>query len=145
MDGNAAKPFQVEKIFLNQMAFLVQPPVAMTLKFRSFFGRNGWFPAIFINIINQFVVVISTVGHYLASFHINMFQYGDCIIDAITLPLAQHDIYRITISIYSCMDLGLVLAPLWLCPISFGAPPFFCFIFVFYLNPLSQEDKKGVG
>lgn len=142
MDGNAAKPFQVEKIFLNQMAFLVQPPVAMTLKFRSFFGRNGWFPAIFINIINQFVVVISTVGHYLASFHINMFQYGDCIIDAITLPLAQHDIYRITISIYSCMDLGLVLAPLWLCPISFGAPPFFASFLCSTLTRFRRKTRK---
>ena len=88
------------------MALLIQPPVTMTLKFRSFFGWDGWFPALFINIINQLVAVITTVCKHTASFYIYMIQYRYGKIDVIALPFAEHKIYRTAISVYGCMDFG---------------------------------------
>ena len=93
------------------MALFVQPPVTAALKFGSFFGRDGWFPAIFIDIVNQILTVISTVCKHTASFYINVLQYRDGEIDVITLSFTKHQIYRIAICVYRCMDFGAGTSP----------------------------------
>lgn len=106
MDGNAAEHFQFEKIFLYQMALFIQPPAATTLRFDTISGWDGWFPAIFIDIVNQILTVISTVCKHTASFYINVLQYRDGEIDVITLPYTKRQVDRAAISVYGCMDLG---------------------------------------
>ena len=88
------------------MSLFIQPPVAAALKFGSFFGRDGWLPAIFIDIIDQILAVITTIRKHSASFYIDMLQYRDGKIDVITLSFTKHQIDRTAISVYGCMDFG---------------------------------------
>lgn len=105
------------------MALLIQPPVTTALKFGSFFRRDSWFPAIFIDIVDQILAVITTVRKHAASFYINMSQYRDGVIDVITLSFAKHQIDRIAISVYGCMDFGTGPSPA--VPDLVWRPPFF--------------------
>lgn len=121
--GNATEALHFEKVFLCQMALFIQPPVATALKFGSFFGRDSWIPAIFIDIINQILAVITMVRKHNASFYIYILQYRDGEIDFITLSFAKHQIDRIAISVCGRMDFGTgssptVPGPVW-------RPPFF--------------------
>ena len=94
-----------ESISLPDVVF-IQPPIATALKFGFFFGRDGWFPAIFIDIVDQIPTVIIPVRQHAASVYIYMLQYRDCKIDVITLSFTKHQTDRTAISIYGCMDFG---------------------------------------
>lgn len=111
-----------EKIFLHQMALFIQPPVTTTLKFSSSSERDGCFPAIFIDIVDQILAVIASVREHSISVYIYMLSYRNGAIDVIKLSFTKHHIDRIAISVYGRMDLGV---PPRLCPISFEEPPFF--------------------
>lgn len=93
------------------MSFLIKIPVTATFNFSSFSGWYGWFPAIFIDIVDQLLTVISTVREHAASFYIYMFQYGNREIDVITLPFTEHYIHRISICVYCRMDFGTGTSP----------------------------------
>ena len=106
MDGNAAEHFQFEKIFLYQMALFIQPPVATTLRFDTIFGWDGWFPAIFIDIVIRFWLSYPLSVAYAVSVYTYMLQHRDGEIDVITRPYTKHQVDRVAISVYGCMDLG---------------------------------------
>ena len=88
------------------MALFIQLPVTVTLKLGSFLGRDDWLPSIFIDIVDQLKTIITTVRKYTASFYIDMLQYRDGKIDVIALSFTEHQIDRIAISVYGCMDFG---------------------------------------
>lgn len=97
--------FQLEKIFLDQMSFFITPPVTMSFVFCLFSGWDRRFSAIFIDIIDELVAIISTSTQNMASFYSDMIQQRDRKIDIIALPFAQHKINWISIRIYYCMNL----------------------------------------
>ncbi len=106
MDGNAAEHFQFEKIFLYQMALFIQPPAATTLRFDTISGWDGWFPAIFIDIVIRFWLSYPLSVMYAVSVYTYMLQHRDGEIDVITLPYTKRQVDRAAISVYGCMDLG---------------------------------------
>ena len=97
MGGNAAKSLQFEKVLLYQMALFIQPPVAAPLEFGSFFRRVGWFPAIFIDIIDQILAVITSIRKYTVSFHIYMLQYRDGKIDVCPISFEGPPFFTCTV------------------------------------------------
>lgn len=76
----------------------------MPLKFCSFSGWDRRLPAMFIDVINQFTAVVPSIRQYMAVFYINVFKNRDCIINIISLSLAEHYEDGIPIRIYYCMD-----------------------------------------
>ena len=93
------------------MAFFIQLPVTMALKLGSSFGGDGWFPAIFIDIVNQILAVIATVRKYTASFYIYMLQYWYGKINVTSLSFTKHQTDRIAIGVYGCMDFETSSSP----------------------------------
>lgn len=86
------------------MSFFIKPPVAMSLDFIAFSGRNGRFSTSFIDIVYKLLTIIPSVCKHHAPFQRHMFQYQNGKIYIIPLSFTNHEIYRITISIYYSMD-----------------------------------------
>ena len=119
-DGN---PFSLRKYFSTRWRSLYSHQSQRRSNLAPFFGRDCWLPAIFIDIVGQVPTVITTVRKYTASFYIDMFQYRDGKIDVIALSFTKHQIDRIAISVYGCMDFGTGSSPA--VPDFVWRPPFF--------------------
>ena len=64
---------------------------AFTLKFCTFSRRNCRFASTVINVVNQLIAIISTIGKNLAAFwYFDLLQQWDCIYNIITLTFTDH-------------------------------------------------------
>ncbi len=88
------------------MSFLVEPPIAVTLKLISTAGRDRWFSSVVVNVIDELVAVVTSVGEHSAPVHFDVLQQRNRVTDVTELSLADHEVHRITVSVYYCMDLG---------------------------------------
>ena len=95
----------------------------MTLKRRILFGRNCGFSSPIINVINDFIGIITTIRCDLTAGYVNRIQQRNRILTVMLLTFAQKNKYRISVCIYYCMDFTAGPAPA--SSDFIGGPPFF--------------------